>query len=40
MDERPGLIEIVSPNGARIRVAAFVNERALRQVRVAMKDAL
>ncbi len=40
MDDRPGLIEINLPNGARIRVDAFVNERALRRVFVAMKDAL
>ena len=40
MGERPGLIEIDLPNGARIRVDAFVNERALRRVLVAMKDAL
>jgi len=40
LGERPGMIEIDLPNGARIRVDAFVNERALRRVLVAMKDAL
>jgi transposase len=29
MDDRPGLIEIDLPNGARVRVDAFVNRRAL-----------
>jgi transposase len=38
MDERPGLIEIDLPNGARVRVDAFVNQRALHRVLVAMKD--
>ena len=38
MDERPGLIEIDLPNGARIRVDAFVNQRALHRVLAAMKD--
>lgn len=32
MDERPGLIEIDLPNGARVRVDAFVNQRALHRV--------
>ena len=38
MDERPGLIEIDLPNGARLRVDAFVNQRALHRVLAAMKD--
>jgi transposase len=38
MDERPGLIEIDLPNGARVRVDAFVNQRALHRVLAAMKD--
>jgi transposase len=32
MDERPGMIEIDLPGGTRLRVDAFVNERALRRV--------
>ena len=32
MDERPGLIEIDLADGTRLRVDAFVNERALRRV--------
>jgi transposase len=40
MDQRAGLIEIDLPSGVRIRVDAFVNERALRRVFVAVKDAL
>ena len=32
MDERPGLIEIDLVDGTRLRVDAFVNERALRRV--------
>jgi transposase len=32
MDERPGVIEIDLPGGTRLRVDAFVNERALRRV--------
>ena len=32
MDERPGMIEIDLPCGTRLRVDAFVNERALRRV--------
>jgi transposase len=40
MDERPGLIEIDLPNGARVRVDAFVNQRALHRVLAAMKDLL
>jgi transposase len=38
MDGRPGLIEIDLPNGARVRVDAFVNQRALHRVLAAMKD--
>jgi transposase len=38
MDERPGLIEIDLPSGARVRVDAFVNQRALHRVLAAMKD--
>ena len=34
---RPGLIEIDLPNGARVRVDAFVNEKALSRVLRAMK---
>ena len=40
MDERPDLIEIDLPNGARVRVDAFVNQRALHRVLAAMKDLL
>jgi transposase len=32
MQARPGLIEIDLPDGTRLRVDAFVNERALRRV--------
>ena len=32
MDERPGVIEIDLADGVRLRVDAFVNERALRRV--------
>ncbi len=32
MDERPGMIEIDLADGTRLRVDAFVNERALRRV--------
>ena len=32
MDERPGVIEIDMADGVRLRVDAFVNERALRRV--------
>jgi len=31
MEERVGVIEIALPNGARVRVDAFVNEKALRR---------
>lgn len=37
MDERPGVIEIDLAEGARLRVDAFVNERALRRVLAALK---
>ena len=36
-DERPGAIEIELADGARLRVDAFVNERALRRVLSALK---
>jgi transposase len=36
-DERPGVIEIDLANGTRLRVDAFVNERALRRVLAALK---
>lgn len=39
MDERPGVIEIELPEGVRLRVDAFVNERALRRVLAALKAA-
>jgi transposase-like protein len=40
MDERPGVIEIDLLDGARVRVDAFVDERALRRVlRVLKGDA-
>ena len=38
LDERPGVIEVDLPAGARVRVDAFVNERALRRVLRALKD--
>jgi transposase len=38
-DERPGAIEIDLADGARLRVDAFVNERALRRVLSALKAA-
>jgi transposase len=37
MDERPGVIEIDLVNGTRLRVDAFVNERALRRVLAVVK---
>ena len=37
MDERPGLIEIDLSDGTRLRVDAFVNERALRRVMAVLK---
>jgi transposase len=39
MDERPGVIEIDLVDGTRLRVDAFVNERALRRVLAALKTA-
>lgn len=39
MDERPGVIEIDLADGTRLRVDAFVNERALRRVLAALKPA-
>lgn len=38
LDERPGVIEIDLADGARVRVDAFVNERALRRVLRTLKD--
>jgi transposase len=38
LDERPGVIEIDLADGARVRVDAFVNERALKRVLRALKD--
>ena len=32
MEERVGIIEVALPSGARVRVDAFVNEKALRRV--------
>ena len=37
MQARPGLIEIDLPDGTRLRVDAFVNERALRRVMAVLK---
>lgn len=37
MDERPGVIEIDLADGTRLRVDAFVNERALRRVLAVLK---
>jgi len=37
MDERPGAIEIDLADGVRLRVDAFVNERALRRVLAVLK---
>jgi transposase len=39
MDKRPGVIEIDLVDGTRLRVDAFVNERALRRVLAALKTA-
>jgi transposase len=39
MDERPGVIEIDLIDGIRLRVDAFVNERALRRVLAVLKAA-
>ena len=38
--DRTGMIEIDLPNGVRLRVDAFVNEKALRRVLQAMKGAM
>ena len=38
MDERPGIIELDLPDGARIRVDAFVNEKAFRRVLSVLKS--
>lgn len=38
-DERPGLIEIDLADGTRLRVDAFVNERALRRVLAVLRAA-
>jgi transposase len=37
MEARPGLIEMELPDGTRLRVDAFVNERALRRVLAVLK---
>ncbi len=37
MEERVGIIEVALPSGARVRVDAFVNEKALRRVLRAIK---
>jgi transposase len=39
MDERPGVIEIDLADGTRLRVDAFVNERALRRVLAVLRTA-
>lgn len=39
MDERPGVIEIDLVDGVRLRVDAFVNDRALRRVLAVLKVA-
>jgi len=39
VDERPGVIEIALAGGPRLRVDAFVNERALRRVLAALRAA-
>ena len=39
MDERPGVIEIDLIGGVRLRVDAFVNDRALRRVLAVLKAA-
>ncbi|MCA2375168.1 transposase [Agrobacterium genomosp. 3 str. RTP8] len=38
LDERPGVIEIDLANGVRVRVDAFVNEKALRRVLAALGE--
>lgn len=37
LEERTGVIEIDLPNGARVRTDAFINERVLRRVLMALK---
>jgi len=39
LDERPGMIEVDLADGTRLRVDAFVNERALRRVLTVLKAA-
>lgn len=39
LDERPGVIEVDLADGTRLRVDAFVNERALRRVLTVLKAA-
>ena len=38
--ERVGMIEVALPGGARVRVDAFVNEKALRRVLRAIKGSV
>jgi transposase len=38
LEERTGVIEIDLPNGARVRTDAFINERVLRRVLMALKS--
>ena len=38
LGDRPGVMEVELPSGARLRVDAFVNERALLRVLKALKD--
>jgi len=38
LDERPGIIEIDLPCGTRVRVDAFVNQKALRRVLAAIEE--
>ena len=40
MEERVGMIEVALPSGARVRVDAFVNEKALRRVLRAIKGSV
>ena len=40
MEERVGIIEVSLPSGARVRVDAFVNEKALRRVLRAVKGSM
>ena len=40
LDERAGIIEVDLPDGTRVRVDAFVNEKALRRVFLALKGIL